>query len=81
MLWRSVSHWPHLAWDVDGSQTLVLAVYVFTLAVLCAFWRKQLAIHLSTVLLVALLEPGLLFWADITAVHPDGTFDQEHVAR
>ena len=79
--WHAVQHWPQLVWGVDGSQLLVLGVYSFTLAVLCVKWRRQLSLQLSSVLLVALLEPGLLFWQDITAVRPDGTFDAEHVAR
>lgn len=81
VLWHAAEHWPELAWDVDGSQSLVLAVYVFTLAVLCIKWRQQLSLQLSGVLLVALLEPGLLFWQDITGVRPDGSLDAEHVAR
>lgn len=81
MIWHAASHWPELAWGIDGSQLLVLVVYGFTLAVLCVKWQRQLALQLSVVLLVALLEPGLLFWQDITAVRPDGTFDAEHVAR
>jgi hypothetical protein len=81
VLWHAASHWPDLGWGVDGSQLLVLFVYSFTFAVLCAKWRGQLSVQLSIVFLIALLEPGLLFWQDITAVNPDGTFDAEHVAR
>lgn len=81
LLWRTASHWPQLAWGIDGSQLLVLLVYCFTLCVLCLKWRGQLALQLGSMLLVALLEPGLLFWQDITGVQPDGTFDSEHVAR
>jgi hypothetical protein len=58
-----------------------LVVYSFTLAVLCAKWRGQLTLQLGIVLLIALLEPGLLFWQDVTGVSADGTFDAEHVAR
>jgi hypothetical protein len=81
VLWHAASHWPDLGWDIDGSQLLVLVVYGFTLAVLCAKWRGQMTLQLSVVLLIALLEPGLLFWQDITGVNADGTFDAEHVAR
>lgn len=81
VLWHAAAHWPELRWDVDGSQLLVLLVYGFTLAVLAAKWHRQLALQLSVVLLIALLEPGLLFYQDITGVQPDGTFDAEHVAR
>jgi hypothetical protein len=81
VLWHAASHWPQLAWGIDGSQLLVLAVYCLTLGVLCLKWRGQLSLQLSSVLLIALLEPGLLFWQDITGVQPDGTFDSEHVAR
>lgn len=81
VLWHAASHWPQLAWGIDGSQMLVLAVYCLTLGVLCLKWHGQLSLQLSSVLLIALLEPGLLFWQDITGVQPDGTFDSEHVAR
>lgn len=81
VLWHAASHWPELGWEVDGSQLLVLVVYGFTLAMLCAKWRGQLSLQLGAVFLIALLEPGLLFWQDITGVQPDGTFDADHVAR
>jgi hypothetical protein len=44
-------------------------------------WPTQLSMRLSGVLLLALLEPGLLFAEDITVVQPGGEFDAEHVAR
>jgi hypothetical protein len=44
-------------------------------------WPTQLSLRLSGVLLLALLEPGLLFAEDITVVRPGGEFDAEHVAR
>jgi hypothetical protein len=49
--------------------------------VLYASWATQLSLRLSGVLLLALLEPGLLFAEDITVVRPGGEFDAEHVAR
>lgn len=50
-------------------------------AVLYYKWPRQLSLKLSGVLLLALLEPGLLFAEDITVVSPGGTLDSEHVAR
>lgn len=66
---------------MDGSQALVLATCVITAAVLASRWQHQLSLQLGGMLLLALLQPGLLFWQDITGVRPDGTFDSEHVAR
>ncbi|WIA38058.1 hypothetical protein OEZ86_001427 [Tetradesmus obliquus] len=69
-----------LTW-IDLSQLLVLLLYLSTLVVLCTRWPTQLSLRLSGVLLLALLEPGLLFAEDITVVRPGGQFDAEHVAR
>jgi hypothetical protein len=54
---------------------------VLVQVVLYASWATQLSLRLSGVLLLALLEPGLLFAEDITVVRPGGEFDAEHVAR
>ncbi|KAF6265156.1 hypothetical protein COO60DRAFT_1697984 [Scenedesmus sp. NREL 46B-D3] len=73
-------HMDGLTW-IDLSQLLVLLLYITTLVVLCGTWTRQLSLRLSGVLLLALLEPGLLFAEDITVVRPGGVFDTEHVAR
>jgi hypothetical protein len=48
---------------------------------LALHWRHQLSLKLSGVLLLGLLQPAVLFAADVTLVHPEGLFDAEHVAR
>lgn len=59
----------------------ISTVLLLLQVVLCTRWPTQLSLRLSGVLLLALLEPGLLFAEDITVVRPGGQFDAEHVAR
>ncbi|KAF8054728.1 Abcb6 [Scenedesmus sp. PABB004] len=78
--WRCAAHWGGLS-PIDWANLLVLAAYSGTLVVLVRTWPWQLSLRLSGVLLLALLEPGLLFAEDVTVVQPGGALDAEHVAR
>ena len=49
--------------------------------VLAVKWQHQLFLKLIGSLLLGLLQPALLFAADVTLVRPEGLFDAEHVAR